>query len=358
MKNILLKTTVSALIVFFPVASKADKIITATAEETGSFENYSNGKFTFKTEKGNKLELPKASVRQLILDAPVKCTLAKSGNSKPESSELAGYDKLSFTFIKDGKKISISAMNVSSVKAAPVYDSEGEGGTVDDGNTVIPAIDISGLEGAELTESQRQTLEMYKSVRKRYDSFISESSRLVKEMDAASGTRREELLSTLRIRKNQEQPIRNEMSAAQKTFLAAFPDPIPAAASKDQPPAVPVMVAPAGGMKVEEAMETVEDDSDAEILLIDTSAIASAPGLTEAQKDAIVAYDGAVAEYQLVSAKQADLAGRVNSAPPEEKQLLMAEFEQGEKDATAAKKAVIKAQKAFIKAFPMMRLTE
>lgn len=356
MKNTYLKTAVALLFAFCPLVSQADKIITAMSAETGTFEKYSNNKFTFKTDKGATLELAKATVRQLILDEPVSCSLTKSGNSKPEKAELAGYDKLKFTFLQNKKKIILSAMNIKSIKADPVYAEGSGGGTVDDGNAVIPAIDVSGFEGAEMTESQRKTLEMYKAVRKRYETFIIESSRMVKQMDTASGAKREELLSALRIRKNQEQPFRIEMSSAQKALLAAFPDPIPAAPQPAAPD--PVMVEPTGGMKVDEAMDSVDDSADVEILLIDTSAIAAAPGLTDAQKDALVAYDGAVAEYQMISEKQAGMAATVNSAPQAEKPALMAEFEQGEKDASAARKAVIEAQKAFIKAFPMMRLTE
>ena len=353
-KLIILAVAVSALISCISV--KADVLKTAMGEKKGHFSAYKNSKFIMKSEKGKKIEIPKATARELILESPVNVTFKRKGKSKSESAELLGYSKLQFQLKQKNKKVSLSAMYVTSMEAH-VPMSAGPGGTVRGGDTSIRAIDTSKFDESTMTASQKSALASYRAVRKRYDAFLSQSAAMVAEMDRSTGQQREKLLSKLRIRKNQEQPIRNEMSAAHKSFLAAFPNGFPLKSAK-APVSRRGPVMPPPGKSAEEVIEKSADIADGEVLLIDVSGLGSSGDLTDHQMEAIDTYDKAAIAYQQISAKQAALARAVNAAADADKVHLMPVFEQGEKDATAAKKAVLKAQKAFLKAFPTLQLTE
>jgi hypothetical protein len=336
--------------------SHADTIKTAMKLEKGTFQEYKKGKFIFKTEKGRQLEISRSSVRTLTLDEPRNASFRLKGKSKTESAELLGYDKLKFSFAQKKKKLNISAMNVISVRAHAT-SSAGEGGVVSDGNNYIKAIDVSGLEGAEMTDAQRSTLTKYNTVRKGYDAFLSTSTALVKKLENLTGGSRDKVLVELRNRKNQEQPLRIQMSAAHKALLAAFPDPIPAKPVKKED-AIRIPIAPPPGESAAEVIDDTIDEASGEVLLIDTSSLASSPGLSEKQKNSLKAYDDAVKAYQQVSAQQIAMANAVNAGSDADKGQLMLIFEKGKKEARAARTAVLRKQAAFLKAFPELQLTE
>lgn len=337
---------------------RADVLTGAMSEDKGSFLAYKDNKFFFKTEKGQDLELSKAAVRKLTLDEPREVYFLRKGKSKNESALLVGYDKLQFSFKQKKQDFSISAMNVASIKAsmATVEGGGTEGGTTD-GNTFIAAVDLSGLDETALSPSQKAAISSYAAVRTRYESFLSRSSTMVAEMDRSSGARREELLGELRRRKNEEQPIRLQMSSAHKSLLAAFPGGFPLKAN-EAPAARPIPIMPPPGESAKEVIEESIDVANGEVLLIDTSSIAKSGILTDKQMKAMDAYDRAAVAYEEISAKQAAMANAVNNAAPADKEQLMPLFEEGEKDATKAKQAVLKAQAVFLKAFPQLQLTE
>lgn len=335
----------------------ADVIRKPMGEEQGTFTEYSNSKFILKTDKGKSVEVPKASVRELILDEPVKVTLLRKGKSGRESAELLGYDKLQFKLKQKNRKISLSAMYITSLKAQrPVSGGGMGGGAVGSGDTAIPAIDTSEFDESVMTESQKSALATYNTVRRRYDAFLTESSAMVAEMDRAGGQRREELLSKLRIRKNQEQPVRLEMSAAHKALLAAFPEGFPLKPKVG--PAAPEEKMPPPGESASEVIEKTVDADNEEVLLIDTSPIAESGNLTEIQMKALDAYDKAAAAFQQISQRQASLAVSIQSAAASDKANLIPLFEQGKKEVSEARAKLLETQKAFLKAFPQLRLTE
>lgn len=334
----------------------ADTIKTAMKEEKGTFQEYKKGKFIFKTEKGRQLEIPRSSVRTLTLDKPSDVSFRAKGKSKNASAQLIGYDKLKFSMTQKKRKLSFSAMNIVSIRVH-LASSAGEGGIVSDGDTYIKPIDVSGLEGAEMTDAQRATLATYKQVRQRYDAFLSVSSALVKRLENSTGQPRDKILVELRTRKNQEQPIRVQMSSAHRALLAAFPDPIPAKpVQQANAPRIPI--APPPGESAAEVIEDSVDEANGEVLLIDTKSLAMSPGLSEKQKIALAAYDAAVKTYQQISNKQIAMAAAVNTSGDANKAQLMAIFEQGEEEARAARIAVLKKQAAFLRAFPTLQLTD
>ena len=357
MGNLFNTVTLAAIAVLAISPCRADVIKTAMREEKGSFSAYKDSKFFFKTEKGRTVELPKGTVRKLTLKEPVQVSFLRKGKSKKESALLLGYDKLQFSFEQKKKKMSLSGMNVSSIRAQVATSAgDGAGGTTD-GNTFIAAVDLSGVDVAALGAAQKSAIASYTATRKQYESFLSKSSAMVTEMDRASGARREQLLSELRRRKNQEQPIRLQMSSAHKSLLSAFPNGFPLKAAKAAPQRREPIPPPPG----ESAKEVIEDTTDVEngeVLLIDTSSIARSANLTDKQMKAIHAYDMAAVAYEDISLKQADRARAVNSAPPADKEHLMTVLREGEKDAKNAKRTVLKAQAAFLGAFPQLQLTE
>ena len=346
--------TMSVCLLLAGIGAEADVIKTTMGEEKGTFSEYSSSKFILRTEKGD-VEVPKASARELVLEKPVPVSLLRKGQSKPENAELIGYDKLQFKLKQDKKEVSLSAMYITSMRAS-IASSGGEGGeVVGSGDEPIPAINTSDIDESSLTEAQKSSLATYRAVRKRYEEFLSISSAMVAEMDRSAGPKREELLNKLRIRKNQEQPVRIEMSGAHKSLLAAFPNGLPI--KQVNAPVVNEPVMPPPGESAKEVIEEI-DEADGEVLLIDTEGLGKAGNLSDAQMKALDAYEKAALAYEQISKKQSELANSLNSAPAEEKEGLMRIFEQGEKDGTAAKKALLKAQKAFLKAFPQLQLTK
>jgi len=335
----------------------ADVIKKTMGEEKGAFSEYKNSKFMILTDGGGTIEIPKASVRELILDKPVAVSFLRKGKSQRENGELLGYDKLQFKLKQKNKEMSLSAMYITSMQAQVAASSAGGGTAMGDAETVIPAIDTSEFDESVMSAEQKASLETYRSVRRRYDAFIRESSAMVAEMDRSSGQKREELLSKLRIRKNQEQPIRLEMSGAHKALLASFPNGFPLKAA-NPPPAEPQSVKPPPGESAAEIIGESADSENGEVILIDTAPLAQSGNLTDKQMHALDEYEKAAVAYEQISAKQLSLANAIQAAADADKANLMPLFEAGEKEATSAKARLLKAQKAFLKAFPNLRLTD
>lgn len=76
------------------------------------------------------------------------------------------------------------------------------------------------------TSAQSKAYNSYRQVRETYNAFVAKSAEMVQAMDKSSGTERENLLNKLRLRKNAEQPIAEELKKAQEQLLAAFPEAI------------------------------------------------------------------------------------------------------------------------------------
>jgi hypothetical protein len=72
------------------------------------------------------------------------------------------------------------------------------------------------------TPAQSKAYNSYKQARETYDAFVAKSAEMVQAMDKSSGPKREDLLNKLRLRKNAEQPIAEELKKAHDQLLAAF----------------------------------------------------------------------------------------------------------------------------------------
>jgi hypothetical protein len=249
-------------------------------------------------------------------------------------------------------------MYITSMKAhVPMSSSGGGGSAVGSGDAPIPAIDTTEFDEAAMSESQRSTLAKYKIARKRYDAFLSESTAMVREMDRASGQRREQLLTKLRIRKNQEQPIRLEMSGAHKSLLAAFPSGFPLR-TKEPPPVASEPIAPPPGQSAGEVIESKIDLAEGEVLLIDTTPIALSGNLTDPQMKALDGYEKAAISFDKLSRKHSAMGQKLNTASAEDRAPLMETFEKSKEEVAAARNRLLKAQKVFLKAFPNLQLTD
>ncbi len=67
------------------------------------------------------------------------------------------------------------------------------------------------VNSANLSDSQKVAIKSYIKTRKAYIQFQKESSVLVKQRDQANGKKREALINKLHLRKNAEQPLKNEL---------------------------------------------------------------------------------------------------------------------------------------------------
>ena len=219
------------------------------------------------------------SVRSVQVDAPCPATLKRTGRSQAERVEVKEYGAGRFTFIERGKEVQIFGMRVE--RMAVNRSSGTTGGT--DAPRPKPRIDIAALERQpDLTSSQRASIARYKSARKRYDAFVDEELRPGRDhLDAATGTRREQLLLRLRQRKDQEQPLKRDLDSAEASLLRAFPKGIP---SEEQPGAT--------------SNAAVLPPPTEKVLLLDTSPLEATPGLTQEQSSALRAYNSAKRNYE------------------------------------------------------------
>lgn len=333
------------------ITGLTDTIKTGSKEEKGLFIEFRDNTFFFHAENGSELKLPKASVSSLIMDENSRAALIRKGSKKRESMEFHGYDKLQFLFKQDSRQISLSAMNITSVKAERSMKAFA-GDTVEEGNSVIPPVDTSAIENSPMTAEQRTVLEEYKSVRKKYTDFLEASSALVAEMEKAQGKQRQKILNELRLRKNEEQPVRLEMSAAHKALMSAFPN--PAQPALPEPVREP-QAAEAGVAAADAVMSAAEENG--ALLLIDTASLASAQ-MTDDRRRALNGYNEAVSAFQQASSSLEKAGEQVNSAPDTERAAPLAAYAEAQKKADAAREALLKAQDRFILEFPELKLTE
>jgi len=313
--------------------SSADTLTVGSKELDGVFEGFAGRKFLFRTRDGKLHRQDRGSVRSLKLDKPREVDLFLSASRKSEKAHLLGYDKMSFTIQRNGRESKLSGMRVYKMEMeVPMFDDAAA--ARGRGTGPIPPLDLSGVEGASLTAEQSRALAAYKSARREYDAFLAESSRLVKEMDAATGAKRDELLNRLRRRKAEEQPVTRALQKAESALLAAIPE---------EPADVPEKVRenrPQGDRRPpQQGQAELPDVGDDGVLLLDVSGLAKMPDLNNAQSAAVKRYQSAARKYQELSGKTVTVEN------------------QAETDAALAKvTAEIKAaQVALLKAFPGLR---
>ena len=213
-----------SLFVVMLVASPcmADTMTVGTKTYEGEFKGFENNQFNFKPEKGKEIRENRTKVKKLALDKPLKVSYEKRGKKPEEGVELLRYEKFKFVFKKDGKERKVLGNGIQKISVA-WSGGNGFGLPSMERPKVPEPIDFQGIEGADLTPAQETALAAYKAARGAYDKYVNESSAMVTAMDASAGKRREELLNDLRIRKQDEQPLRNALQQATNDALAAFP---------------------------------------------------------------------------------------------------------------------------------------
>jgi hypothetical protein len=189
----------------------------------GTFEGFDSGRFLFSNAKGRLSKEQPSRVTKLVLVKPLKVTYVTVDSKKEESALLKGYDKREFQLVKDGKEIGLSAMKMKSLEIA-AEAGPGGGGTVSGTRYPVPQIDVDALAGPNPTPAQQKAVERFKTAKKAYDDFLLESSALVSQMDKATGAKREAILNDLRMRKNEEQPLKTELVDACSALNDAFPE--------------------------------------------------------------------------------------------------------------------------------------
>ena len=84
-------------------------------------------------------------------------------------------------------------------------------------------LNLKELSTAEnLSNSQKTAINRYIKARKSYIQFQKESSAMIKQRDQTDGKKREALINKLHLRKNAEQPLKNELKASIAQLDAEF----------------------------------------------------------------------------------------------------------------------------------------
>lgn len=299
-------------------AAHADVLTVGTRRHQGSFEGFEAGQFLFRTAAGQIIRQSRPTVRSLQCDAPRPVKLLRANRRDEETVNLLGYANARFAIEAKGCEESVFGMHVRSIELRWV---PGNGRGREGRPKPARQIDLVALEARDdLTAEQARVLRRYRAARTKYDAFVAQSSALVSEMDRATGKRREDLLDSLRRRKDAEQPLKRDLEAATAALPAAFPDP-PAEPDRKQNAEAHQ---PAGAERTE--VPKVGAD---EVLLIDVSDLRGS-SLTREQELAVRNYEAATRQYA--------------DAAPDKERAAIAELKQ--------------AQTGLLKAFPGLKIAQ
>ncbi len=330
-----LRVSVFVLLLLASVTAQADMLKVRSKEYQGTFQGYESKKFIFRAKSGKMLKQLRSSVRSLKLDSPTEIRLQTKSKKKPEKVLLIGYNKGKFSIKRSGKASNVTGMNVERIT---VMRQAASGGTSTDTRNAISPIDVSGLENAQLTPQQSSAVEQYKRARSTYDSFLAQSSALVAKMNNASGSTRSSLLTQLRQRKDQEQPIKREMESAHAEMLSAFPGlanggtiEIKSRPTQSSAPSKPVL-------QRTELTLVVPKLGANEVFVIDAAVLNQLGAANKNQESAIKIYDAAAKDYERFVADPAGVAK--------------------EKDPEQIRNNLSNAQKTLLMAFPNLELIE
>jgi hypothetical protein len=201
--------------------SLADQIVMFGAQpKSGTFQGVDGGRMLIVNEAGKFRKEQPSRITRIVLAKPLKIQYLAADSKQEEDGLLKGYDKQKFQITKDGKDLEIAAAKIKSMDI--VGDATGGGGA---GNRYpVPDIDLTFAEGPDATPAQKSAAARFKAAKKAYDDFVAESSDLVSKMDKATGAKRESILNELRMRKNQEQPLKSELMDACSALTELHPE--------------------------------------------------------------------------------------------------------------------------------------
>jgi hypothetical protein len=213
------------IVMLVAVHAMADTLTIGRKEHSGEFLGFKNNKFEFKAD-GKVMKENRTKVKKLELEKPVKVTYEKRGKKPVAGVMLLRYEKFKFVFKEKDKEKEKAILGNSIKMVEKAFDWGGGGGGIPGMKrpTVLEPIDFQGLDNAELTPEQQTALAAYKTARAAYDKYIDASSAMVAKMDASMGKSREEYMNDLRLRKQDEQPLKNALQRATNDALAVFPD--------------------------------------------------------------------------------------------------------------------------------------
>lgn len=204
-------------------AARADVIEAGGRAHQGTFEGLAGNRIRFRASDGTLLTLERTQMRAMTIDPPREVRLIRHGASEPVTVTLTGYGGGSFEFEQAGASRTVLAMRVESIEPRPAPGPGEAGSGRPDG---VPPLDVTPLEARrDLTAAQTAALNRYRAARRAFDAFAAESSEMVSAMNGLTGARREKALDALRLRKNEEQPLKRELERSTAALRAAVPEP-------------------------------------------------------------------------------------------------------------------------------------
>jgi hypothetical protein len=207
--------------VLTPWIVSGDQLVVGGATHEGTFDVFSNGTIQFRSDKWKNYKEQPTRVTRLTVTASNQAKYLTSEKKEVQTAVFKGFEKLKFIFEKDGQAIMVHHTKMKKIEIEREEEDE----------ATIQAVDIAPLEKALadgiLTDAQKASLSSYKEIRAKYDEFVGKSEALIKEMDRSTGAHREALLNELRKRKQDEQPLKQEMWSATSALMLAFPQQAP-----------------------------------------------------------------------------------------------------------------------------------
>jgi hypothetical protein len=277
---------VVSLALWIPCAA-ADVLVVGSKHHRGQFAGFRDGGFFFTNEAGETTKYTRSAVNSLTLETPCEVRMFRVNKAAEETAVLQGYKRGNFALDMDGAQRQLPGLHVKSMETARSADPAAGGS---DAPRVRAAIDISALENApSLTPQQKEALDRYRQARRAYEAFVAASTAAVEEMNKATGALREALLNDLRQRKGEEQPITQELRAAEKALWDAFPRP----AKDTRDGAVGQGQAPGGAVR----RATVPALPEEKVVVLDLRELERMPDLSREQSEALRRQAAARGEY-------------------------------------------------------------
>ncbi len=196
-----------------------------------TFQGFDSGRLLIVSSKGRLSKEAPSRISRVILSKPLRVNYITSDGKKEEAALLKGFERQQFQLVKDGKESGVPAQKMKTIDI--IGEDGGEGGVV--GRYPVPDVDVNALLGAKATPAQMKAVDRFLAAKKAYDDFVAESSVLVGQMEKAQGVKRAALLNELRMRKNQEQPIKTELVDACSALSDVFPEPGPGGIGQNGP---------------------------------------------------------------------------------------------------------------------------
>ena len=211
-------------ILFLAGVATAGTMVVGRTTYEGVLEGYEDGRFVFRTTEGKVIRQTRAAVSRLVPGQDCRVSYERLGK-KRGTARLVKYEKMRFVVEKDGKEETLFGAAVKRLIVTPSAPAGGGAGGGPGGQAVVSPVDISGIEGnPDKSPQQVAALSRYKTVRAKYEQFLAESTRLVAEMDGATGRKRDKLLEQLRFRKIEQRPLVDEVRRATDALYKAFPE--------------------------------------------------------------------------------------------------------------------------------------